>query len=179
MTTNYIVATQTWLANVVIARNICPFAEQVWKNDGIRFTVETATEIEASLLNLIIECERLDSDESIETTLLIYANAFADFDEYLDFVSLAQGLLEAQNYEGVYQLASFHPNYCFEGATEDDAANYTNRSPYPMLHLLRESSLENALRNYPNPEMIPANNIQLLRQLGLEKMQTTLEACYE
>ena len=111
--------------------------------------------------------------------MLIYANAFADFDEYLDFVSLAQGLLEAQNYEGVYQLASFHPNYCFEGATEDDAANYTNRSPYPMLHLLRESSLENALRNYPNPEMIPANNIQLLRQLGLEKMQTTLEACYE
>jgi len=97
----------------------------------------------------------------------------------LDFLELAQGLLEVQNYEGVYQLASFHPNYCFEGSAENDAANYTNRSPYPMLHLLRESSLERALANYKNPEKIPDNNVKLTRELGLEKMKSTLAACYE
>jgi hypothetical protein len=88
-------------------------------------------------------------------------------------------LLEAQDYNGVYQLASFHPNYCFDGSLKNDAANYTNRSPYPMLHLLRESSLEQALAHYPNPEMIPENNIKLTRELGLEKMKSTLAACYE
>lgn len=171
--------TKKWLETVVIAHNICPFAERVFKHDGIRFAVETTTEIETCLLNLILECERLDTDESIETTLLIYPNTFADFEAYLDFLELAQGLLEVQNYEGVYQLASFHPNYCFEGSAENDAANYTNRSPYPMLHLLRESSLERALANYKNPEKIPDNNVKLTRELGLEKMKSTLAACYE
>lgn len=178
MTMKYITATRSWLENIVIGYNICPFAKREFERGSIRFEVETATEIEACLLNLIAECERLDSDESIETTLLIYANAFADFDDYLDFLALAQALLEAQNYEGVYQLASFHPQYCFENSNDDDPANYTNRSPYPMLHLLRESSLEHALVNYPNPETIPENNIHLTRRLGLQKMQTLLAACY-
>jgi hypothetical protein len=171
--------TKKWLENVVIAHNICPFAERVFKNGSIHFEVEKSTDIETCLENLIAECERLDEDEAIETTLLIYANAFANFDEYLDFLEVAQALLEAQDYEGVYQLASFHPNYCFDGSLENDAANYTNRSPYPMLHLLRESSLEHALANYRNPEAIPENNIKLTRELGLEKMRATLVACYE
>ncbi len=171
--------TKKWLETIVIAHNICPFAERVFKNGSIHFEVETSTDIETCLENLITECERLDEDETIETTLLIYANAFADFDEYLDFLEVAQALLEAQDYEGIYQLASFHPNYCFDGSLENDAANYTNRSPYPMLHLLRESSLEHALANYPNPEIIPENNIKLTRKLGLDKMKTTLAACYE
>lgn len=179
MSTKYVTATQTWLKKVVIAHNVCPFAQRELKRGSIHFEVETATEIETCLLNLIVECERLDNDENIETTLLIYANAFADFEAYLDFVELAQGLLEVQDYEGVYQLASFHPDYCFEGSTLTDPANYTNRSPYPMLHLLRESTLENALANYPNPEMIPENNIRLTRHLGLAKMQATLAACYD
>lgn len=174
-----ILETKKWLQNVVIAHNICPFAERVFKNDGIHFEVETSTDIETCLENLIAECERLDENETIETTLLIYAKAFADFEEYLDFLEVAQALLEAQDYEGVYQLASFHPNYCFDGSLENDAANYTNRSPYPMLHLLRESSLEHALANYPNPETIPENNIELTRKLGVEKMKATLAACYE
>jgi hypothetical protein len=175
----HITETKKWLENVVIAHNICPFAKRVFDNDGIHFHVENSTDVETCLENLLDECARLDEDEAIETTLLIYAEAFADFDEYLDFLEVAQDLLEMEDYEGVYQLASFHPRYCFDGSTENDAANYTNRSPYPMLHLLRESSLEQALATYPNPEMIPENNIKLTRELGLEKMRTTLAACYE
>jgi hypothetical protein len=134
--------------------------------------------MEMCLENLIDECARLDENENIETTLLIYPKAFANFDEYLDFVEIAERLLEVEDYEGIYQLASFHPNYCFEGSNENDAANYTNRSPYPMLHLLREESLEKALETYPNPENIPENNIKLTRELGLQKLKETLAACY-
>ena len=93
-------------------------------------------------------------------------------------MAIAQDLLEAEHYEGVYQLATFHPHYCFQGATEDDAANFTNRSPFPMLHLLRESSLTEALAHYPNPDTIPVNNITLMRQIGLGTLQATLATCY-
>lgn len=173
-----ITETKKWLETVVIALNICPFAKRELERGSIRFQVENSNEIETCLENLINECERLDEDESIETTLLIYTKAFADFDEYLDFVEIAERLLEVENYEGIYQVASFHPNYCFDGSIENDAANYTNRSPYPMLHLLRESSLEQALSHYENPEKIPENNIQLAHEWGVEKMKTLFRACY-
>jgi hypothetical protein len=110
--------------------------------------------------------------------LLIFSTSLSHFDDYLDFLHVAEQLLSAQGYEGVYQLASFHPDYCFDGANIDDPANYTNRSPYPMLHLLRESSLEKAIDRHPHPEQIPAHNIALTRQLGLAKMQALLAACY-
>lgn len=171
--------TKKWLETVVIAHNICPFAKRVFDNGGIHFAVENSIDVETCLENLIAECERLDENEKIETTLLIYTKAFADFDEYLDFLEIAQQLLELEDYEGIYQLASFHPNYCFDGSTENDAANYTNRSPYPMLHLLRESTLENALADYLNPESIPKNNVKLTHELGLKKMQETLALCYK
>jgi hypothetical protein len=170
--------TKKWLKTVVIAHNICPFAKRVVDNGSIHFAIDNSTNMEMCLENLLDECTRLDENENIETTLLIYPKTFADFDEYLDFVEIAQRLLEVEDYEGIYQLASFHPNYCFEGSTDTDAANYTNRSPYPMLHLLREESLEKALENYPNPENIPENNIKLTRELGLQKMKETLAACY-
>ncbi len=175
----HISETKNWLETVVIAHNICPFAKREMDRKSIHFALENSTDIETCLENLIDECARLDENEKIETTLLIYANAFADFDDYLDFVDVAQALLEAEDYEGIYQLASFHPRYCFDGSTENDAANYTNRSPYPMLHLLRENSLEEALDSYQHPEMIPENNIKLTRELGLDKMKATLAACYE
>ncbi len=171
--------TKKWLETVVIAHNICPFAKRVFDDEKIHFHVENSTNVEMCLENLLDECARLDENENIETALLIYPKMFADFDEYLDFVEISENLLEVEDYEGIYQLASFHPNYCFEDSNENDAANYTNRSPYPMLHLLRESSLEKALENYPNPEMIPENNITLTRELGLEKMRATLAACYQ
>ncbi|MDP2099214.1 MAG: DUF1415 domain-containing protein [Methylococcales bacterium] len=171
-------ATQSWLQTVIIDYGICPFAKREQERGSIYFSVNHDTDIEPCLLNLIAECDRLDTEPDIETTLLIYAKAFADFDDYLDFVEIAETLLSEQGYEGIYQLASFHPDYCFQGADLDDAANYTNRSPYPMLHLLREASIEQAVASHPDPEGIPPHNIELTRKLGLAKMQTLLAACY-
>jgi uncharacterized protein len=173
-----IAATQTWLKTIIIEYTICPFAQRELERGSIRFIVNRDTEIENCLLNLMLECDRLDTDSSIETTLLIYDSAFTAFDDYLDFLELAESLMCEQGYEGIYQLASFHPDYCFEGVAQDDPANYTNRSPYPMLHLLRESSIERAVATYPHPENIPQRNIELTRELGLAKMQALLAACY-
>jgi len=173
-----IATTQAWLKTVIIAYNICPFAKRELERGSIRFSINHDTEVESCLSSLMLECDRLDTDASIETTLLIYSSAFTAFDDYLDFLELAETLVCEQGYEGVYQLASFHPDYCFEGAKQDDPANYTNRSPYPMLHLLREASIERAVASYPHPESIPQRNIELTRELGLAKMQALLAACY-
>lgn len=174
----YIEATLTWLQNVIVGYNICPFAKRELDKGSVNFQVDDSTDLEQCLLNLIIECEKLDHQPDIETSLLIYTGAYNEFDDYLDFLNLAETLMADQGYEGIYQLASFHPDYCFEDAAPDDAANYTNRSPYPMLHLLREESLEQALAHYPNPENIPQHNIALTRELGLAKMKMLLAACY-
>ncbi len=173
-----ITATQTWLKTIIIACSICPFAKRELERGRIRYSISHDIAIESCLLKLMLECDRLDSDSGIETTLLIYDSAFTAFDDYLDFLELAEALLIEQGYEGVYQLASFHPDYCFEGTEADDPANYTNRSPYPMLHLLRETSIERAVATYPHPENIPQRNIELTRELGLAKMQSLLAACY-
>lgn len=175
---SFITATQTWLSSIIIAHNICPFAKREQERGSIRFSVVQDYDTEACLLNLLQECARLDSDNAIETTLLIYANAFKSFDDYLDFVAVAEDLLIDQDYEGVYQLASFHPDYYFEDAKLDDPENYTNRSPYPMVHLLRETSIDRAVSSYPDVENIPQRNIELTRHLGLAKLKTLLAACY-
>jgi len=171
--------TKTWLESVVIAFNFCPFAKRELLNNRIRFSVSHADDFENFLETLILECELLDSNNDIETTLLISSNAFADFDEYLIMLDLAQTLITAQGYEGIYQLASFHPDYCFDGSNNNDAANYTNRSPYPMLHLLREVSLESALEHYDQPELIPEKNINTAHEAGLEKLKSILKSCYQ
>jgi hypothetical protein len=174
----YLHATTKWLDSLIIAYNLCPFAQRERERGSIRFSVDYHTALESCLLTMIQECERLDSDDNIETTLVIYANAFASFDDYLDFLALAEDLLYEQGYEGVYQLASFHPHYCFDDAGLNDPANYTNRSPYPMLHLIRETSIEQAVSHYPDPDNIPQRNIELTRNLGLTKLQDLLAACY-
>ncbi|SJM91916.1 DUF1415 domain-containing protein [Crenothrix polyspora] len=171
-------ATEIWLKSIVIAHNFCPFAKQTVTRNSIRFSTVDDTATDICLQLLIDECERLDTDETIETSLLIYSTAFADFEDYLDFLAYAEALLTQQGYDGIYQLASFHPNYCFDGAELDDPANYTNRSPYPMLHLLRESSIERALINVADPESIPQQNVVLTRKMGLAKMRDLLVACY-
>ncbi len=173
-----ITATQTWLKTIIIDYSLCPFAKRELDRGSIYFSVNHETDIERCLLDLLSEFERLNTDDSIETSLLIYAEAFKDFDDYLDFLELAEAVLSDQDYEGIYQLASFHPDYRFEGAPKDDPANYTNRSPYPMIHVLRETSLEKAIDSYPNPEQIPERNIALMRELGFAKVQTLLKACY-
>lgn len=171
-------ATQHWLNTVIIAHNICPFANREQQRGSIHYCTHHDTDLNSGLLAVLRECERLNIDDTIETTLLIFDRAFADFEAYLDFLDLAEALLIDQDYEGVYQLASFHPDYCFDGASPDDAANYTNRSPYPMVHLLRETSIDRAIANYPDPENIPDRNIALTRRIGQASMHALLAACY-
>ena len=170
--------TRQWLESTVIAYNFCPFAKRELINNRIRFTVSHTEKLENFLENLILECEHLSSHNDIETTLLISPGAFTEFDDYLIMLELAQALLIEQGYEGFYQLASFHPNYRFEGSDDNDPANYTNRSPYPMLHILREASLETALEHYKQPELIPENNIKTAKEIGLEQLQSILKSCY-
>ncbi|QTP54263.1 DUF1415 domain-containing protein [Billgrantia sulfidoxydans] len=169
-------ATRAWVEGFVIAHNVCPFARREFVSDSIRFVEVAANGWEPALEAMIEECRRLDATPGIETTLMILRPGLEDFDDYLDFLAVAEGLLVEQGYEGVYQLASFHPDYCFEGAAEDDPANFTNRSPWPMLHLLREAGLERALAHYPDPEAIPERNIEAMRRLGSERLAAALAA---
>jgi len=170
--------TQKWIKDIVIDLNFCPFAAKALLKKSIHYSVLQNADIDQSLETLIKEMQYLDANESIETTFIIFSNDFSDFEDYLDLVDAAQQLLEDKGYEGVYQLASFHPEYCFEGADKDDAANYTNRSVYPMLHLLREDSITKALSLYKHPELIPENNIKLAREKGLHYMQMLRAACF-
>ena len=169
--------TKKWLSTVVIAHGLCPFAKQEFDNGRIHYAVIETESLEAQLEQLVLECQALDNDPARETSLLIFPRALSDFQDYLDLLELATALLKAQDYEGIYQLASFHPNYRFEGAGPDDPANYTNRSPYPMLHILQEASVEQALRGYPNPEKIPQRNIERMQALGLNFMHELLDDC--
>ena len=169
--------TRTWIRTVVVGSNFCPFAANELARNSIHYGVCRDTRLEDCLAVLIDECLRLDNHDQVETSLLAYPDAFNDFETYLGFVELAEDLLIEQGYEGIYQLASFHPDYRFADAAEDDPANYTNRSPYPMLHLLREASVELALENYSQAERIPQRNIETARSMGLEEMQQLLGAC--
>jgi hypothetical protein len=179
MTDNSTIITHTknWLRNFIIEHNICPFAKRVYDNDSIYFRVISSDSLQAQLQLLIETCEKLDSDDAIETSLLIYPNGLDNFDDYLDFLALANALMDKQGYEGIYQLASFHPDYYFEDVDKNDASNYTNRSPYPMLHLIREDSLEKALQHYPHPENIPLRNIEYLREMGANQARSILLQC--
>jgi len=177
ITEQVIQQTRKWITDVVIACNFCPFAAKEIKQDTIHYQVETSVDPAICLRAFQQECERLDEEKNIETSLLIFPETFPRFDEYLDFVALAEKLLKKQGYEGIYQVASFHPRYLFAGASGDDAANYTNRSVYPMLHLLREDRVEAALLKYPNPEAIPDRNIVFARTKGLAHMKMLRDAC--
>lgn len=119
----------------------------------------------------------LDTDESIETSFVIFPKAVAGFDEYLILVDAAEDLIGKLGYDGIYQLASFHPQYCFAGSNEQDAANFTNRSVYPMLHILRERSIDEALAHYEGPEKIPQRNIEFCKEKGLLYMQLLRNSC--
>lgn len=161
-----VLATKAWLEEIIIGLNFCPFAKKEFVTNTIDYQVCDAVKIVDALEFMIKACEQLTQKPAIETSLIIFKQGFVNFEQYLDLLDYANDLLADCGYEGVYQVASFHPQYCFEGENIDDAANYTNRSPYPMLHLLREDSLEKVLSIYPNPENIPENNINIARNKG-------------
>ncbi len=172
-----IAQTKQWLTDVVIGCNFCPFALPVVKQDAVHYRVSETTETAAALEAMLEELKRLDQSEDIATTVVIFPEGFKRFDLYLKLVEWAEALIEQEGYEGIYQVASFHPLYCFAGADLEDPANYTNRSPYPMLHLLREESIEAALDSFPDPDSIPERNIQFAREKGLAYMQLLRNAC--
>jgi len=169
--------TKKWIAEVVIGCNFCPFASRVVKQQTVFFKVEPDSGMQICLESFLAELTRLDDDDSIETSFLILTNACADFDDYLDLVSVAGKLLTQHDYDGIYQLASFHPQYRFADSIADDAANYTNRSVYPMLHLLRESSIDKALEHYDDPDAIPERNIKFAREKGSTYMKMLRDSC--
>jgi hypothetical protein len=168
-----------WVETVVVDLNLCPFARRELVRNRVRFSVsEAGTEVQL-LVDLENELALLNNDKTLETTLLIHPGVLQDFLDYNQFLDDVDQLLVRTELDGVFQVASFHPDYQFAGTRPDDVENYTNRSPYPMLHLIREDSLERAIAGYPDPEQIPARNIQKLESLGLEKMKALLRACYD
>ena len=169
--------TKKWINDVVVGCNFCPFAANTIKQQKVHYHVETSASSKVCMNSLLGEMKRLDEDVNIETTFLIFPGSFKQFDEYLDLVVLAEKLVKQHGYEGIYQLASFHPLYLFAGSSPNDAANYTNRSVYPMLHLLREESIDKALAHYDNPENIPLRNINFAREKGLEYMKMLRDLC--
>ena len=169
--------TKKWINDVVIGCNFCPFAANVVKQQKVFYRVEERISVAACLASFAEELVRLDEDKNIETSFLIFPDAFKSFTDYMDLLEQAEQLLAETGYGGIYQVASFHPLYCFADATENDAANYTNRSIYPMLHLLREASIDKALLNYKNPEEIPEHNINFAREKGLVYMKMLRDAC--
>lgn len=156
-----------WLEQVVIGLNLCPFASKPYQAQQIRFSISSSQTEEKLLMELITELELLASkpDSEIETTLLIAPNMLIKFEEYNQFLNHVDALIEQMNYQGIFQVASFHPDYQFAGTLPEDAENLTNRAPYPTLHLIREASLERVLKHYPNPETIPDTNIKRVSNL--------------
>lgn len=163
-----IAATRQWIEKAVIGLNLCPFAKAVYVRKQIRYVVSTATDADALLAELQGELHHLqDSDpQQVDTTVLILADMLEDFLDYNDFLDAADALVDACGLRGEIQIASFHPDYQFADSLPDDIENYTNRSPYPILHLLRESSIDRAVEAYPEAERIFERNMETLRQLG-------------
>ena len=130
------------------------------------------------IAQVLAECEVLDKTRSRETSLLIFPQGLEGFYAYLEVIDLAEAKLKSNGYEGVYQLASFHPDYLFAEVEAGDASHYTNRSPYPIIHILREASVEAAVAGYDNPEKIPERNIALTRKMGVGAMRSLLRECF-
>ena len=165
--TDYITTTKKWIETFVIQHNLCPFAKKPFLQNTIRYELYEGTDREELGIILQNECLFLKNTpkSSTETTILIIPNALNDFNKYLDYLDFANRLIFALRLDGVLQIASFHPDYQFDGTTKEDVTNYTNRSPFPLLHLLREESVEAALAHYEEPENIPEKNMETMRRL--------------
>ena len=168
-----IAETRRWIEAIVIGLNLCPFAHRVFREEKIRYGVSEAADTTALLADLEAELRRLISEpvERVETAILIHPHVLQDFLDYNDFLGSADALLEDLGLVGVVQIASFHPDYRFAGTKADAIENHTNRSPHPMLHLLREESVSAVSGDPAFLEGIPQRNIGALRALGLRKLK--------
>jgi uncharacterized protein len=171
--------TKNWIEDVVIGCNFCPFASKVFLGTKLKYVVVPNANEEKALEILLNEFQFLDSNKSTETTLLIFPEGYAKFYDFLDLIEAAEDLLEDEDYEGEYQVAHFHPLYVFGGVNENDASNYTNRSPYPMLHILREDSVTKVVQAFPEAKEIPKRNIIFARNKGVDYMKQLLENAFK
>lgn len=166
-------AINQWLDHVVIGLNLCPFAAKPKRQQQIHidiFTGDNEPELDQAFLQALDELQRKTPQER-ETTVLVVPNALNTFEEYMLYLQQAQWLLQRAGLEGILQIASFHPNYQFDGTHPSDKENLTNRAPYPILHLIREDSLADVLSKYPDPESIPENNIKRVERLTEEEIK--------
>ena len=163
-----IAETRAWVRRAVIGLNLCPFARAVDVKDQVRYVFSDATDAETLLATLVVELQRLaDTDpELVDTTMVIHPRVFADFEDFNDFLELADAAVEDLDLDGVLQVASFHPRFQFADTEADDITNATNRSPYPTLHLLREDSVDRAVAAFPEAETIFERNMATLEKLG-------------
>lgn len=170
-------ATRLWLEKAVIGLNLCPFAKAVYVKQQVHCVVSEATSEAALLSELQAELEALSSMDSQlrDTTLLIIPNRFDDFLNFNDFIGEADALLADMGLEGELQIASFHPQFQFAGTDVDDVSNYTNRAPYPIVHVLREASIDRAVASFPDASVIYERNIETLEQLGVAGWQRLFE----
>lgn len=164
--TPVVLATKQWLEQIIIGLNFCPFAKKEFVNNTICYYQSSQSQVKTALYEVIEQCVYLQEHPEVETSLIIYGDGFRRFSRYLDLVDYANDLLLNSGFEGVFQLASMHPEYCFEGEDVDDASNYTNRSPFPIIHIIREASMAKVLSVYSNPETIPENNMALAHKKG-------------
>jgi hypothetical protein len=171
--------TRAWVDRAVIGLNLCPFAKAPQVKGLVRYVVSLADDPAALLADLITELERLaeTKPEQLETTLLIHPRVLGDFADYNDFLEVAEDTVAELDLEGVLQVASFHPDYQFEGTTPDDVTNATNRSPYPTLHLIREDSIDKAVAAFPEAEAIYEVNMATMEQLGAEGWAALQQQC--
>jgi uncharacterized protein len=172
-----IAQTRRWLERAVIGLNLCPFAKAVYVKQQMRFVLSEATTTEALLDELTAELTLLSQTDpqAVDTTLLVHPRVLTDFLDYNDFLDRADAVVAALGLEGEIQVASFHPQYQFAGTYPDEMGNYTNRAPFPTLHLLREASIDRAVAAFPDPDVIVERNIATLEELGVEGWKRLME----
>jgi len=171
--THCLSSTRRWIQEFVVGLNLCPFAAPVLHRDAWRIrAIDGDTEL--CLSALADECHYLENAAAIDTSLLVLTSTCSRFEDYLNLLEMAEHLLVDLNYEGVFQLASFHPQYRFEGVDVDAVENYTNRSPLPILQILREASVTNALTRVKDTEAVVAQNIETMRALGVSEVKKML-----
>lgn len=177
---NIVIArTRYWIEHAVVELNLCPFARKPYEGNQVRYVVSETDQADSLLEDFHRELKFLrdKNTDDVETTLLIHPYVLNDFLDYNDFLGRVDALIEDEGYEGEFQVASLHPDYQFAGTQSDDAENYTNRSPYPVLHLLREEGLARAIAGYARPDKIPERNIRTMERVGAERMRDLLGEC--
>ena len=169
-----------WLEDFVVDLNLCPFARPLLGASSLRIAVCDECDMVALQPAFLRELDLLQSstEQEVATTLLAFPQAFQDFQDYLRFVDDAQGLLTESGLEGFVQLASFHPDYQFAGEAVDAASHYSNRAPYPLIHLLREDMVSRVLADFADPERIPERNIEMLDSIGVDELERRWRAIF-